>query len=140
MNAAALIDFEHETMSPREFRVRLRETRPPQVETYSYISSPLTMERPQMPALLPLFTFAFEGAVFHLHQAIMLRVAFEDGEYFVENDALSLFGNGKTLLDAIGAFSRDLGYYWRYYRSLRNDEVSGAGVELKRLYESLVSA
>jgi hypothetical protein len=38
------------------------------------------------------------------------------------------------------AFATDLSYYWRYYNSLRDDEVAGAGLELKRIYQGLVKA
>lgn len=75
-----------------------------------------------------------------LAEPLLLRVAIEDDNYFVENDTLHLFGKGASLAEAVDAFSRDLAYYWRYYNALRDEDVAGAGVDLKRIYEGLVKA
>ncbi|HUR81310.1 MAG TPA: hypothetical protein VM733_11125, partial [Thermoanaerobaculia bacterium] len=107
----------------------------PEVETYSYIK-----ERPAagFPALLPLFSFAANGGINALRQPLLLRVSIEEGEYFVANDSLGIYGNGVTLQDAVRSFARDLAYYWDYYRALRDDDVAGEGATLKRRYEELV--
>jgi hypothetical protein len=57
----------------------------------------------------------------------------------VENDTLRLFGKGASLVEATQAFQRDLVYYWRYYCSLSEDDVAGAGIELKKTYDTLVT-
>lgn len=75
-----------------------------------------------------------------LSKPVVLQVAIEDGAYFVESESLQLFAKGSSLDEAVGAFAVDLAYYWRYYNSLRDDEVAGAGLELKRIYEGLVLA
>jgi len=92
------------------------------------------------PETLPLSTFVIDDRTMTLAEPLLLRVALEEDTYFVENDTLHLFGKGASLAEAIEAFSRDLAYYWRYYRNLRDEEVAGAGVELKRIYEGLVKA
>ncbi|HSY49836.1 MAG TPA: hypothetical protein VLC46_13565 [Thermoanaerobaculia bacterium] len=92
------------------------------------------------PETLPLFTFIIDDRSMTLAEPLLLRVALEEDTYFVENDTLHLFGKGASLAEAVDAFSRDLGYYWRYYRNLRDADVAGAGVELKRIYEGLVKA
>jgi hypothetical protein len=75
-----------------------------------------------------------------LSRPLVLQVSVEDGAYFVENESLHLFAKGGSLEKAVEAFASDLAYYWRYYNSLREDDVAGAGVELKRIYEGLVKA
>jgi hypothetical protein len=92
------------------------------------------------PETLPLFTFVVDNRTLTLEQPLMLRVAIEEDTYFVENDTLHLFGKGASLAEAVDAFSRDLAYYWRYYRTLGDADVAGAGVELKRIYDLLVKA
>jgi hypothetical protein len=87
---------------------------------------------------LPLTSFVDEGRTLSLSQPLALQVSVEDGAYFVENEPLHLFAKGASLEEAVEAFTADLVYYWRYYNSLRDDEVAGAGVELKRIYEGLV--
>jgi hypothetical protein len=89
---------------------------------------------------LPLTSFVNEGRTLPLSSPLVLQVSVEDGAYFVENESLHLFGKGASLDEAVEAFAADLAYYWRYYNSLRDDEVAGAGVELKKIYEGLVKA
>jgi hypothetical protein len=91
------------------------------------------------PAVLPLFNLVADGRSMPLAQPLTLRVSIEEGVYFVENDTLRLFGKGASLDEAVQAFQRDLVYYWRYYRSLSEDDVAGAGVELKKTYDTLVT-
>jgi len=137
--SAALMDFDVETMSIREDLPRQhRATRLPRVETYSYIASPKAPTS-YFPPLLPLFGFEVEGSTKLLSQPLLLRVAVEDGEFFVENGTLRLFGNGGTLAEAVRAFAHDLAYFWAHYRSLREDEVAGEGAVMKRRYEDLVA-
>jgi hypothetical protein len=92
------------------------------------------------PETLPLFTFVVDDHTMTLAEPLLLRVAVEEDTYFVENDTLHLFGKGASLEEAVDAFSRDLAYYWRYYRTLGDADVTGAGVEMKRIYDGLVKA
>jgi hypothetical protein len=87
---------------------------------------------------LPITSFVDEGRTLSLLEPLVLQVSVEDGAYFVENEPLHLFAKGASLEEAVEAFAADLVYYWRYYNSLADDEVAGAGLELKRIYEGLV--
>jgi hypothetical protein len=87
---------------------------------------------------LPLTTFVDEGRTLSLSKPLVLQVSIEDGAYFVENEPLHIFAKGTSIEEAVEAFAADLVYYWRYYNSLRDDEVAGAGLELKRIYAGLV--
>lgn len=87
---------------------------------------------------VPLTSFTDEGRTLSLSKPLLLHVSVEDGAYFVENEPLHLFAKGSSLDEAVDAFAADLVYYWRYYNSLGDDEVAGAGLELKRIYEGLV--
>jgi len=87
---------------------------------------------------LPLTSFVDEGRTLWLTKPLPLQISVEDGAYFVENEPLHLFAKAASIEEAVEAFAADLAYYWRYYNSLRDDEVAGEGVELKRIYEGLV--
>jgi hypothetical protein len=89
---------------------------------------------------LPLTSFVFEGRTMSLSEPLVLQISIEDGTYFVESEFLHLFAKGASLEEAVNAFAADLVYYWRYYNDLRDDEVAGAGLELKRIYKGLVKA
>lgn len=91
------------------------------------------------PETLTLFTFVVDERTMTLAEPLLLRVAVEEDTYFVENDTLHLFGKGASLAEAVDTFSRDLAYYWRYYLTLGDADVAGAGVELKRIYDCLVT-
>lgn len=136
--SAVLEEYDDEATSGT---VLPRRAERPKVETYAYMAD--SGLEGVLPILsdLPLLSMPFAGGeVRHLRRPLSLRVSFEDGEFFVENDALRLFGNGATLRKAVEAFSRDFAYYWKHYRSLTDDEVAGDGVQLKKLYEELVPA
>jgi hypothetical protein len=92
------------------------------------------------PETLSVTSFADAGRRLSLSKPLVLHVSVEDGAYFVENESLHLFAKGSSLEEAVDAFTADLAYYWHYYNSLGDDEVAGAGVELKRIYEGLVKA
>jgi hypothetical protein len=89
---------------------------------------------------VPLTSLVDQGRTLSLVTPLTLQVSVEDGAYFVENEALHLFAKGSSLDEAVEAFAGDLAYYWHYYNALRDDEVAGEGVELKRIYEGLVKA
>lgn len=130
--SAALVEYESEVGS---ILGKFRASRP-RVETYSYVVTRQTM---LATAVLPLFSFTYQDIERRLRRPLMLRVVTEDGEIFVENDGLRIFGRGGTLQAAVQSFAHDLAYYWVYYRSLRTEDVAGDAVRLKSLYEELVA-
>lgn len=124
--SAAILEYE---AVPANFRV----AKP----TVGTISSDATLNR-NPAASLPLFSFMHRGTVQRLTTPLMLRVSIENGQYFVENDSLRIFGHGDNLASAVEAFAHDLGYYSEYYRGLSDNDVAGDGIRLKRLYGSLL--
>jgi hypothetical protein len=86
---------------------------------------------------LPLFEFEAGGRTVRLTRPVALRVGLEEGTWFVENDALSLFGHGESLEEAVAEFRHDLGYLWGRYQALSDEELGGAARRLKELLASL---
>jgi hypothetical protein len=105
----------------------------PQIRTSSDISTERAVaER------FPLFEFEAGGQTRRLTRPVALRVCLEEGTWFVENDALSLFGHGSSLEEAVAEFRHDLAHLWERYRSLPHEELSGPARRLKELLSSLV--
>lgn len=136
---AALQDYDSDTFTTIP---GFRRVSRPRVETYSDFA-PFDGRRQSTvlaaPSILPLFSFRAGGEMRRLRSPLLLRVSFEDGQYFVQNDSLRIFGHGDSLYAAVEAFAHDLAYLWDYYRNLKSDEVAGDAVQLKRIYEDLVA-
>lgn len=90
-----------------------------------------------LPREFPVFEMPVEGESVKLRRPLVLRVSLEKGEYFVENETLSLFGNGPNLSGAVADFLSGLASTWSHYRTLREDQVIGRGIEMKRVFERL---
>lgn len=87
--------------------------------------------------LFPLFEMPVGGKLRKLRRPLVLRVSIEDGEYFVENETLSLFGNGPSLPEAVAEFFSSLVSTWEYYKGLGEDQVIGRGRKLKAILDHL---
>ena len=72
-----------------------------------------------------------------LKHPLALRLSFEEGTWFLENDALSVFGHGQSAEEAVTEFLHDLRYLLQRYRSLSEDELSGTARKLKERLASL---
>ncbi len=104
----------------------------PSVDTYSDL-----VPKHSFPQTLPLFEFRVGNQLRALRRPIKLQVGFEGDTFFVENESLALFGHGATLEEAVTNFLHDLEHLWSRYRALSDDELTGHGLELKKLLQSL---
>lgn len=112
-----------------DYRDRIQQ---PQIRTASDISTAHAIaER------LPLFEFQVDGQTIRLRRPVALRVGLDEGTWFVENEALTLFGHGRSIEEAVADFIHDLGYLWRRYSNLHDEELSGNAKKLKALLISL---
>lgn len=105
----------------------------PQVETGSGFAKSSEF----LPHEFPIFEMPVAGEVLKFRRPLVLRLSIEEGQYFVENETLSLFGNGPTLTEAVAEFYSGLVSTWEYYRGLSDDQVIGHGRELKKTFENL---
>lgn len=91
-----------------------------------------------MPLLMSsLFEFTAGDQTVRLTRPVPLRIAFEEGMWFAENESLSLFGHGQSVDEAVADFVHDLGYLWARYRALTDEELSENANNLKKLLVSL---
>jgi hypothetical protein len=112
-----------------DYRDRIQQ---PQIRTASDISTAFAVA-----ARLPLFEFPAGGRTIRLKRPVALRVGMDEGTWFVENEALSLFGHGRSIEEAVAEFIHDLGYLWCRYRALGDEELGGSARKLKALLASL---
>jgi hypothetical protein len=92
---------------------------------------------PWTPLVHPLFAIPIEGKSYKLSRPITVTIAKEDNLYFVENEALMLYGCGESYQEAIEDLAVDILHFWQYYRNLSSNDVIGTAVKLKEIYDSL---
>ena len=68
---------------------------------------------------------------------IKVKIYLEGNMFFVENETLVLIGVGESITDAIDDFSKQVVHFYKYYRKLSWDRVTGDAERLKGLYETL---
>ena len=94
---------------------------------------------PARKLMTPLWSVEIPGKRFRTLKPIAIRVYFEDGLYFAENDTLILYGTGISPEEAITDLGLHIFHFFQYYRDLEWFQVTGDAVRLKRLYENLLS-
>jgi hypothetical protein len=67
---------------------------------------------PNSPLRGVVFEIPAGGRTMKLKRPVALRVGLDEGTWFVENEALSLFGHGRSIEEAVAEFIHDLGYVW----------------------------
>ena len=69
--------------------------------------------------------------------AISVRMWSEEAFIFAENESLRVLGHGRDIESALADFNAHVVYFHKYYSNLREDQVMGEGLRLKRLFESM---
>jgi len=103
------------------------------------IAEELFRSLPSRKFMTPLWSVGIPGKRFRTVKPIAIRVYFDDGLYFAENDTLLLYGTGMSPEEAITDLGLHIIHFYQYYRNLNWSQVTGDAVRLKRLYENLLS-
>ncbi len=69
---------------------------------------------------------------------LSVRIYFENGFFFAENETLFLYGTGMSPDEAIEDLGLHVIHFYRYYKDLDWSQVTGDARRLKRLYEGLL--
>jgi len=85
----------------------------------------------------PIWSIATKRKKYKMSKPIKLKIYIEDNHYFVENETLVIIGIGASKGDAIDDFKRQVIHFYKYYKNLSWDRVTGDAERLKRLYETL---
>jgi len=88
--------------------------------------------------LYPVFAINIDGELKQLKKFILLRLRYEDGYYFSENEMFNISGNGDSVGEALKNATSDISYFYNHYLSLNDDELVGNGLELKRIYSQIL--
>ncbi len=61
----------------------------------------------------------------------------QDGRYFAENESLDIYAMGASEEEAIDDFCQNLIYFYKHYKALSWDKVTGRAEELKQLFDDV---
>ena len=86
----------------------------------------------------PVFAININGEMKLLKKIIQLRIRYEDGYYFSENEMYHISGYGDSAREALKNAVYDISYFYNYYLSLNENELIGNGLELKRIYSQIL--
>lgn len=89
--------------------------------------------------IAPLWSVGIPGKKFRTVKPIAVRIYFDEGLFFAENDALFLYGTGMSPEEAIKDLGAHIIHFYEYYRKLDWSQVTGDAIRLKRVYENLLS-
>lgn len=85
----------------------------------------------------PLWTIPTKTKKLTVSKPIKVKIYPEDNLFFVENETLVVVGTGKSIADAIDDFGKQIIHFYKYYKRLSWDRVTGDAERLKGLYETL---
>ncbi len=85
----------------------------------------------------PLWSIPTKRKKYKVSKPIKVHIYIEDNLYFVENETLVIVGTGESITDAIDDFGKQIIHFYKYYKKLSWDRVTGDAERLKGLYESL---
>jgi len=103
------------------------------------VAEDLFQSLPSRKLMAPLWSVGFFEKRFRMVKPIAVRVYFDDGLFFAENDALLLYGTGMSPEEAIEDLGSHIIHFYHYYRNLDWSKATGDAIRLKRLYENLLS-
>ena len=90
------------------------------------------------PSRIPLFRLEIEGQSYMLSKPIIVHI-YREGEWvFAENERLVLTGTGSTDEEAIQDLKQHIIYFWKYYRELPLDRLTGDALRLKEIYSQIL--
>jgi len=85
----------------------------------------------------PLWSIATKQKRYNVSKPIKLKIYIEDNHCFVENETLVIIGAGESITDAVDDFCKQVIHFYKYYKKLSWDKVTGDAERLKGIYETL---
>lgn len=86
---------------------------------------------------VPLWTIPTKTKKLTVSKSIKVKIYIEDNLFFAESETLVVVGTGKSIADAIDDFGKQIIHFYKYYKRLSWDRVTGDAERLKGLYETL---
>ena len=69
---------------------------------------------------------------------IPIRMCFNEGLFFAQNETLLLYGTGKTPDEAIEDLGAHIIHFYQYYKDLDRLKITGDAIRSKGIYEGLL--
>jgi len=109
-----------------------------EIETASAIKSEEVLQEVKSIPFCTLFIEIKENnEIIGKTKPISLQIFSEGSSFFIENEKLSLFGEGKTTQEAVEDFVIHFNYFYNYYKSLDKSKLMGQGLRLKDIYNTI---
>jgi hypothetical protein len=93
---------------------------------------------PKLPAVqhVPMRRFLAHSGIVESAKSIQVLLSPGEEGIIAEIDALQLVAAGADVSEAVTELSEQLVYFFRYYSSLRNDQVTGLAMRLREIYRT----
>lgn len=85
----------------------------------------------------PLWVLSTKTKRYKVSKPIKIRIYSEDNLFFAENETLVVIGTGSSVQEALDELSQHIIHFYRYYKKLSWNKVTGDAVRLKKIYETL---
>lgn len=85
----------------------------------------------------PLWTIPTKTKKYKVSKPIKVKIYHEDNLFFAESETLVVIGAGESITDAIDDLGKQIIHFYKYYKRLPWNRVTGDAVRLKGLYETL---
>lgn len=102
------------------------------------VGEDLLRSLPSRQHMTPLWSVGTHGKRFKTVKPLSVRVYFEEGLFFAENETLFLYGTGMSPEEATEDLGSHVIHFYQYYKALDWSQVTGDAIRLKRLYEGLL--
>ncbi|MFH2070972.1 MAG: hypothetical protein ABIJ11_07215 [Elusimicrobiota bacterium] len=101
-------------------------------EDKNYVSEKISSE------LIPLWSINIDNKCYKLTKPLKLNIFRDNNLWVVENETLSIYGDGESPEEAVNKLKTHIAYYYRHYKNLPKNRLIGRGINLKNLYENLL--
>ena len=102
------------------------------------VAEDLLQSLPSRQHVAPLWSVGTHEKRFRTIKPLSVRIYFDDGLFFAENETLLLYGTGTSPEEAIEDLGLHVIHFYQYYKNLSLSQVTGDAIRLKKLYEGLL--
>lgn len=86
---------------------------------------------------VPKWNFKSLNFKIYSSKPIEVVISRQNGRYFAENESLDIYAIGASEEEAIDDFCQNLIYFYKHYKALSWDKVTGRAEELKQLFDNV---
>lgn len=102
------------------------------------VAEDLLMSLTSRQHVAPIWSVGTPDKRFRTVKPLSVRVYFDDGLFFAENETLLLYGTGMSPEEAIEDLGLHIIHFYQYHKNLSWSQITGDAIRLKNLYEGLL--